>query len=402
MSTAYLRTLAERRATLTDAGTAVLDECAEKGADPTPEQRAQLDKWDAEASKLDAEIAVLETRVRAGANFANVLDRIAGVDEATERRNLQRRENPEPPVETRSIGEQFTASDEFKAYQGGGSSRKVEFGGFLVERRAAIDTTMLSIPAHQWSGPAGPTYSAPLLNVIGREVVSSGNVEYMTWSDPSAAAEVAEGALKPEATFAPTEANVPLKTYAHWKAITRQALEDMPRIQSIVDGKLRRGLAIALQTAAAAALNAATTFTPVATDDLYKGIRLAVGEVQSSGYAPNAVLLNPADFADLDINSAADANNGPTGFTSYWGVTPVPVPDVAAGTAYVGDFKEAITWFDRNKAAVYLTDSHADYFIRNLLVVLAETRAAFAVTDGPAAAKVTVTAPLGTRAAAAK
>jgi hypothetical protein len=47
-----------------------------------------------------------------------------------------------------------------------------------------------------------------------------------------------------------------------------------------------------------------------------------------------------------------------------------------------------------------MTDSHADYFIRNLLVVLAEQRAAFAITEPNALAKVTATAPALAKAAA--
>jgi hypothetical protein len=84
-----------------------------------------------------------------------------------------------------------------------------------------------------------------------------------------------------------------------------------------------------------------------------------------------------------------DSNNGPTAYGSYWGLTPIPNPAQVLGTAEVGDFKSAVTWFDRAKTAVYLTDSHSDYFVRNLLVILAETRAAFAVTDLRAAASVT-------------
>ena len=67
----------------------------------------------------------------------------------------------------------------------------------------------------------------------------------------------------------------------------------------------------------------------------------------------------------------------------------MPVPGIASGTAYVGDFKEALTWFDRNKSGVFISDSHADNFVRNILVILAETRAAFAATNPAAAAKIT-------------
>ena len=57
-----------------------------------------------------------------------------------------------------------------------------------------------------------------------------------------------------------------------------------------------------------------------------------------------------------------------------WGLTPVAVPELAAGTTVVGDFKSAITLFDRGQTSVFVTDSHADFFLRNQLVILAEAR----------------------------
>jgi HK97 family phage major capsid protein len=52
---------------------------------------------------------------------------------------------------------------------------------------------------------------------------------------------------------------------------------------------------------------------------------------------------------------------------------------ITAGTALVGDFSKAVLW-DREQASVTMTDSHADFFIRNLVAILAEERVAFAVT----------------------
>ena len=43
---------------------------------------------------------------------------------------------------------------------------------------------------------------------------------------------------------------------------------------------------------------------------------------------------------------------------------------MTAGTAYVGDFKEAMTLFDRGNLAVYMTDSHASEFVDNVLRLL--------------------------------
>jgi HK97 family phage major capsid protein len=392
VSTAYLNRKIDERARLSDAATAVLDKAAADNRDPSAEERAQLDGWEARCKALDNEIANLETQVRGNQSFVKIASRVRD-EERNERDEVQRREAKNTNARPKTFGQRFVDSDEFKEYRGRGTMAPVEFQGFL-EKRAAITTGDLPIPTYVYPGPDLYVTTTPLLDALGRETVSSGSVEYITWgtSDPTAL-EVAEGEVKPEADITPAENTVSLKTYAHWKAITRQALEDWPRIQSIVEGKLRGGLADALEAAAAATLTADTTVPSVNAADLASGIRLAIGEVQAAGHQPNAVLLNPADFAALDVETAAAANSGPTAFPTYWGVRPIAVGALAPGETYVGDFTNGLTWFDRNTTAVYMTDSHADYFVRNLLVVLAEQRAAFAVTDPYAMAKVTTGTP---------
>jgi hypothetical protein len=40
--------------------------------------------------------------------------------------------------------------------------------------------------------------------------------------------------------------------------------------------------------------------------------------------------------------------------------------------------------WDREQAAISVSDSHADFFVRNLIAILAELRAAFGVIRPPA------------------
>jgi HK97 family phage major capsid protein len=401
MSLAYLNSRIEERARLAAAIENTLDRCEREGRDPSPEERSQNSAWSDRIAGLDSEITELRTAIDANDRFERTVEHVSDAEERRERRAAVERERA-VPEERQSYGERFVNSEAFRTYRGRGSSEAVEFEGFL-ERRAAIDTTVLGdvIPVYSWSGPTDPALRTPLLDVIGRERVSSGSVEYITWSDTAeAGGPIAEGAVKPEADFAPTTTPLSLDTYAHWKAITRQALEDYSRIRSIVEGKLRVGLAKKLESVAAGVINGAT-FETVTDPDALNGIRQGIGVVQANGYAPNALLVNPADYASLDIAASGAAGNGPTQFGNIWGLRPVPVPSVPEGTSFVGDFTEAVTWFDRNTTGVFMTDSHADYFVRNLLLVLAETRAAFAATNLEAAVKVVVGTPVAARRAAA-
>jgi HK97 family phage major capsid protein len=52
---------------------------------------------------------------------------------------------------------------------------------------------------------------------------------------------------------------------------------------------------------------------------------------------------------------------------------------IPAGNAIVADWRKAVLW-DREQTTITMTDSHADFFIRNLVAILGEERVAFAVT----------------------
>jgi hypothetical protein len=57
-------------------------------------------------------------------------------------------------------------------------------------------------------------------------------------------------------------------------------------------------------------------------------------------------------------------------------------------TGLVGDFRFAMRWA-REGVSLSVSDSHSDFFIRNLLAILAERRDAFGVLDIQAFCEVT-------------
>jgi HK97 family phage major capsid protein len=93
--------------------------------------------------------------------------------------------------------------------------------------------------------------------------------------------------------------------------------------------------------------------------------------------------------------SAVNANGifyagGPFGVsapTRLWGLPAVVTPDQPAKTLFVGDGSMATIW-DRMSAQIFISDSHADFFIRNIFVLLAEERVTIANYRPAAFAKV--------------
>jgi HK97 family phage major capsid protein len=212
--------------------------------------------------------------------------------------------------------------------------------------------------------------------------------------DPVAAV-VAEGAAKPEAAVTFTPKTASLDTLAHWVQITRQALDDAAYIRSLLEGKLRRGLLAKAEADMATAIDTATTQTASTSaaggGNLLKSIRVGIGKVETAGYNPTAILLNPTDYATIDIDVMGTTDTGPVRAATFWGLTPVASNSITVGKAYVIDPAGA-TLFDRGVTSVFLSDSHASLFISNVLVLLAEARVKSVVDEPNAICECTVAA----------
>ena len=73
---------------------------------------------------------------------------------------------------------------------------------------------------------------------------TSGNLIYFVRQSgfTNNAAPVAEGAQKPESNIVFTPDTAKVSTIAHWIPVSRQAFDDVPALESLVDGELRYGL----------------------------------------------------------------------------------------------------------------------------------------------------------------
>lgn len=341
------------------------------------------------ALKLDEQIKRLAAQLEQQ-EIADTLDaRLAKAAKAQERDAqlaAADRSNPYLGIQTRqSWGEQFIRSAEFTDYRWRGTSGILELDAGQIQNRA-LPTGITDLLAAGFDlgkttvdvqPPPAPT---PLLDNITRVQVTGNAIEYVSWShtpDPGAQV-VAEKAEKPSVEFSPQVTSDTLDTIAVYTQLTRQLVEDAPAVRSLIDQELVRDVLREEEAQAAGAL-ADATLPSVTGEDLLAAIRVGIGTIQAEGYTPNAVLLNPADWAALDVTVMGGTLLGPTRSQSFWGLTPIPSIDQPAGTAIVGDFRSAIQQFFRSAVGLYVTDSHADTFIRNVFTILAERRSLTAV-----------------------
>ena len=204
----------------------------------------------------------------------------------------------------------------------------------------------------------------------------------------------AAGGVKPESAFDLVKVTENVKIVAHVIPATKQALADASQTRTLIDGFLRSGLIEEVEDQIIAGdgtgenftglENASGTLSQAFSTDILETARKAKTQVMVTGRAvPTAYLLHPNDWEAFDLTK--DANDryyfgGPMdmGTPRLWGLPVVVSEAVTEGTGWVGDFRKMVVW-DRQQATVSVTDSHSDFFIRNLVMFLAELRLAFGI-----------------------
>lgn len=211
---------------------------------------------------------------------------------------------------------------------------------------------------------------------------------------------VAGGGYKPEGSWAFLRVSTTVKTIAEVATATKRAFADAAQMEGLIRDELIADLA---ETEEAEILtgdgtgehfdginHVSGTQSQAWSTDFFTTTRKAVTLARVVGRAnPNAWVMNPADVEVMDL---IRTNTGGAGTGTYfgagpfalgprtlWGYPVVECESQTAGTGVLGDFKKAVLW-DREEASVTMTNSHADYFIRNLVALLGEERAAFGVT----------------------
>jgi len=213
------------------------------------------------------------------------------------------------------------------------------------------------------------------------------------------------GGYKPEGAVAFERVTTPVKTIAEWVPATKRGLADAAQLRGLIDDELRADLAEEEEDQIlngngsgenfTGILNTSGIQTQALVTDAITTIRKARTKVRTVGRVrANGVVLNPVDAEALDLAKGADQFYGPgpfatAGIRTIWGLPIVESEAIAEKTALVGDFSKAVIW-DREQASITATDSHADFFIRNLVAILGEQREAFGVLRPKAFVKATI------------
>lgn len=242
-----------------------------------------------------------------------------------------------------------------------------------------------------------------ILDLIVRGTTDSDSVEYVRLTGlTNNAAPVAEAddvddtdttGLKPQSTFTLERVQEGVKTIAHWEAATKRALADAGQVRTIIEGLLRYGLLEALENEVISGndsgehfdgiLHVSGTQDQTFDTDIATTLRRAITKVRVGGKTqPNGIVLHPVAAEALDIelinNAVSYYRSGTIDETArIWGLPIVQSEGLDENQAIVADFRKAVLW-DRQDTTIEV-GYPGKFFLKNLVAILAELRAAFGV-----------------------
>lgn len=208
--------------------------------------------------------------------------------------------------------------------------------------------------------------------------------------------------LKPQSGMTFTGQQAPVRTIAHWEAAHRNVLADEPQLRSIIDNELLYGLRLVedaqilngngvgenllgILNSGIQDYNWSSGATSPVADTKADAIRRAATLAYLAFYEPTGVVVHPNDWEDIELTKntqgtylfAVSIQQG--GEARMWRMPVVDTPAMSEGRALVGAFGTGAQLYDREQANIRISEQHADFFVRNAIVVLAEERLALAV-----------------------
>lgn len=338
------------------------------------------------------------------------------------------------PVEAKSLGELFVQSQEFKSREGYRMREDFQVQGdlgayFMPNGQIEGKDIYTAVGGTQTRYTFGRTEELPLMprpmrtqrvrDLFPVANTTSNLIQYVRVMGFAGGVNAArpvperEGTapnqvfgLKPHTSLEFQPAEAPVRTIAHYEVAHRNILDDEPQLRSVIDTELLYGLRLAeddqLLNGDGAGENLLgilrtpgiqrypgsplPTPDPRGLNDTYlDAIRRAATRVWLANYEATGVVVHPFDWERMELTKDANGNyvaavNVQVGAEKrLWQLPVTSSPAMAEGTALVGAFGLGAKVYDRQQGNIRVSDQHADYFIRNAVVVLAEERVALVV-----------------------
>ena len=327
----------------------------------------------------------------------------------------------------KSIGQQFVESSQYKNTIADGI-KSGRFATGEVEIKTTLTEGTLGTPGGGYAIPtAVPNLLPGIVDIKFRQLTISDLFPQGTTNLPlivylvetaltNAAATVVEGNLKPESAISFGKVTETLHKLATFLPISDEMLEDWAQASSYIDARLmlfiklaeeaqllngdgtganlvgllnRSGLApvVVKDAGSPTVVNGVTGATSPSGDNDMDAIYRQITYIRTTAFLePDAIVIDPTAWQNVLLSKATGTGNyfanGPfvdAQTPTLWSKRVVITPALAGGSALVGAFQQGGQIFRKGGITVDASNSHADFFQRNLSAVRAEERLALAI-----------------------
>lgn len=312
-----------------------------------------------------------------------------------------------PGEDVKTMGAQFVDSDEFKAAFPNGA---------VAGKSVAVELKAITSLTTDADGSAGDAVRSERVNsripnlpdrrltirgLVAPGTTGSSSIEYVQETGfTNNAGMVAEGAAKPESSLRLDLKTAPVRKIAHWMLASAEILADAPAVRSMIDYRLRYGLAFredfqllkgdgtgqnllgvkpqAVDYAVPSGFTAPTILTKI---DV---LRIGMLQVALAEYPADGHVLHPIDWAEIELTKDEEgryiiANPQGVAAPTMWGLPVVATQAQTVGEFTTGAWALAAQLFDRMQSSVMVSTEDSDNFRKNMVTLLAEERLAFTV-----------------------
>tara|TARA_R100000655_G_scaffold87091_1_gene127231 strand:+ start:1802 stop:2974 length:1173 start_codon:yes stop_codon:yes gene_type:complete len=365
-------------------------EAVKKHADQVSEAIA---KSEHELKELGAITEETKNQVaQTGEKFVEVEARLSAVEQLAVK-------GSEEPESKRTLGQLFVESDQYKEFASKqrhkGQSQALELKDITSGSASAGDGIWSYRDPEIVSNPFRPRMIRSLIPTVP---VNSNLVEWVQTNVRTNSADVvSEGGTKPKSDLTYDRKETPVRKIAHYFKTSMEVLQDFARLRAEIDNEgfemLRQEEEDQLLLGDGTGINLngmvpqATAFNPGVVqsgDTAVDVLRRAILQVRQSYYGATGIILNPADWANIEL--LKDGENrylfsaATTGAPArLWGLPVVECDAMPSGEFMVGAFATAATIYDRMQASVFMSTENEDDFINNMVSIMFEERIALAV-----------------------
>lgn len=252
--------------------------------------------------------------------------------------------------------------------------------GAMIQTQYAGGERYPELPSVLGGMTVGPLTS----NVISFWQCSSRTNSATGFAEPTSTS----GLTKAEGSFDMAEVLVNSVTISVWVPVTEKSLRNAAQLEQLINTELRYQVLERLQYEVFQGIGGTANLTGLVSQSniqtqtytassMLTSLRKGKTKALNGGAVElNAVYVNPADWESIELtkNSQNDFYyNGPafSGPDSIWGVPVVETNFCPQGTAFIGDFRTVHVDMDGD-VRLSMTESHSDFFTRNINVIRAE------------------------------